>query len=126
MEWATLPLKKYADFTGRARRKEYWMYVLLAMVLYVIAYFVDVALGLSGTVGGIYGPAYLLVALGLFIPSLAVAIRRLHDTDRSGWWFLIIFTGIGAIVLLVFFVSEGTRGPNRFGDDPKVGEAATA
>jgi uncharacterized membrane protein YhaH (DUF805 family) len=69
----------------------------------------------------------LIVALGLLIPSIAVAMRRLHDTDRSGWWLLIAFIPfIGSIVLLIFFVLEGTRGPNRFGPDPLAGEIQSA
>lgn len=127
MEWAVLPLKKYADFTGRARRKEYWMFVLLTFGLYIGAAILDSVAGMSGTVGGAYGPIMVAVALGLLIPSIAVAIRRLHDTDRSGWWLLIALVPIiGSIVLLVFMILEGTRGSNRFGPDPLAGEVPTA
>jgi len=127
MEWATLPLKKYAEFTGRSRRKEYWLFVLLTLGIYIVAGIVDSIMGLAGMVGGLYGPVMLIVALGLLIPSIAVAMRRLHDTDRSGWWLLIAFIPfIGSIVLLIFFVLEGTRGPNRFGPDPLAGEIQSA
>ena len=126
MEWATLPLKKYAEFTGRARRKEYWMFYLLAIVLYVVAGILDGILGMSGMIAGVYGPLMAIVALSLIVPSIAVGIRRLHDTNRSGWWLLLILTGVGAIVLLVFFVMEGTRGDNQYGPDPKAGEVPSA
>ena len=120
MEWMTLALKKYAQFDGRSRRKEYWMFVLLNIIVAVLAMIVDMILGINTLVLGVYGPLYTIVALGLLIPSIAVGIRRLHDTDRSGWWMLIgLVPLIGGIVLLVFFVSEGSRGPNRFGEDPK-------
>lgn len=126
MEWAVLPLKKYADFTGRARRKEYWMFVLLSFGIYIAASILDSIAGMSGLVGGVYGPIMVAAALGLLIPSIAVGVRRLHDTDRSGWWLLIALVPIiGSIVLLVFMVLEGTRGSNRFGPDPLAGETPT-
>jgi len=127
MEWATLPLKKYAEFTGRARRKEYWSFFLLMLAVYLIAPILDGILGMSGLIGGYYGPLTLLAALALVIPSFAVGIRRLHDTERSGWWMLIGFIPlIGALVLIYFFVLEGTRGPNDYGPDPKEGEITPA
>jgi len=119
MEWATLPLKKYAEFTGRSRRKEYWMFFLLCMVVALVIGFVEGLLGLSGMIGP-YGPLSTLFLLAIVVPSIAVGIRRLHDTDRSGWWMLIAFVPIvGGIILLVFYVLEGTRGTNQFGPDPK-------
>lgn len=119
MEWATLPLKRYAQFTGRSRRKEYWMYILLIIVATVVAMIVDGIIGMQ--VAGPYGPLYLIVALGTLIPSIAVAIRRLHDTDRSGWWVLIALVPlVGGIILIVFMATDGTKGPNRFGADPKT------
>jgi uncharacterized membrane protein YhaH (DUF805 family) len=122
MEWATLPLKKYADFSGRARRKEYWMFTLLLLVAGFVLGIVEGVLGLSGTVGP-YGPLSLLFMLAIIVPSIAVGVRRLHDTGRSGWWLLLYFLPIiGAIVLLVFMVLDGTRGPNEYGADPKEGE----
>ncbi|MGI8931559.1 MAG: DUF805 domain-containing protein [Sphingomicrobium sp.] len=123
IDWATLPLKKYADFSGRAPRAEYWWFYLLFVVLYVVAMILDSIIGSS--VAGPYGVAFFAVILALFVPSLAAGVRRLHDTDRSGWWYLIILVPlIGAIVLLVFFVSQGTAGPNRFGEDPYGGQRA--
>ena len=123
MEWAVLPLKKYADFTGRARRKEYWMFVLLSFGLYIVSAILDSVAGMSGTIGGVYGPIMTAVALGLLVPSIAVGVRRLHDTDRSGWWLLLAFVPfVGGLVLLVFMILEGSRGSNRFGPDPLAGD----
>ena len=143
MEWATLPLKKYSQFSGRSRRKEFWSFILLCIVVSIVANVVDGMLGMSTLIGGIYGPLMLLVALALVIPQWAVGIRRLHDTNRSGWWMLLgllplvtmllgFMTGLwilnllnlAALVLLYFFVLEGTRGPNDYGPDPKATEAA--
>jgi len=137
MEWATLPLKRYAEFTGRSRRKEYWMFVLLSIGIYLIASILDRIAGMNGMIAGTYGPITALVALGLLVPSLAVSIRRLHDSDRSGWqlllgwvpmfgtthpgWWLLV-SMVGKIIMLIFMVLEGTRGANRFGADPKAGE----
>jgi uncharacterized membrane protein YhaH (DUF805 family) len=123
IDWATRPLKKYADFTGRAPRAEYWWFVLFTIIGQIVALSLDSILGMSQTVGP-YGPILCLYALALLIPSIAVGARRLHDTDRSGWWLLIgLIPLIGAIVLLVFFVTEGTKGDNPYGADPYAGGA---
>jgi len=123
MEWATLPFKRYAEFTGRSRRKEYWMFTLLAIGIYIVASILDRIAGMNGIIAGRYGPITALVALGLLVPSLAVSIRRLHDSDRSGWWLLLgLVPMVGEIIVLVFMVLKGTRGANRFGADPKAGE----
>jgi uncharacterized membrane protein YhaH (DUF805 family) len=119
LEWMTLPLKRYADFSGRSRRKEYWFFVLGVWLATIVATIIDSVLGLSGMVFGIYGPLTMLVFLGTFIPSLAVLIRRLHDQDKSGWFALLGLIPLVNLVLLVFMFLEGTRGPNRFGPDPK-------
>ena len=127
MEWATLPLKKYAEFTGRARRKEYWMFVLLVFAIYIVAAIIDGILGMGGMIAGAYGPLMTIAALALLIPSIAVGARRLHDTNRSGWWLLIgLIPIVGSIILLVFFILEGTRGANQYGPDPLEGEAIAA
>lgn len=181
MEWMILPLKKYAQFSGRSRRKEFWMYILFVFVVTIVLSILDAMLGLGGStqtstttfepgttgVGGSAGVTGGILAgifaLATFIPSLAVQVRRLHDTDRSGWWILLplvpylagavlllggAMTGLGsggmtaasggalmvggllmavggicAIALLVFMCLDGTRGPNRFGPDPKNPEA---
>lgn len=121
MEWAILPLRKYADFTGRARRKEYWLFTLFLVVASFLAGILDAAL--FGYLWYDAGPAGLIFMLGTLVPSLAVSVRRLHDVDRTGWWLLLALVPIlGWIVLLVFAVQEGSRGPNRFGEDPLAGE----
>ena len=126
MQWYLKALKQYADFGGRARRTEFWMFVLVNVVISIVLGIVDTATGTANAyaVGGMasYSPGILggLYALAVLIPSIAVTVRRLHDTDRSGWWFLIqLIPIVGGIVLLVFACLEGTRGPNRFGADPK-------
>ena len=122
MNWFIDALKNAVNFSGRARRKAYWMFVLF----YVIFAFVAVVLdGILGTVNpktgmGVIGGLYIFLML---LPLIALSIRRLHDTDRSGWWFLINFVPlIGGLVFFVFTLLEGTRGDNRFGPDPKAGE----
>ncbi len=108
-------LRKYAVFTGRARPKEYWMYVLISAVVVLVL----------GIVNGLMGadvpalPVY--YSLAVVLPSLAVTVRRLHDTDRSGWWLLILLVPIvGAIVFLVFMATPGGEMANRFGATPKA------
>ncbi len=105
-------VKKYADFTGRARRKEYWMYTLFYMIFYIVLMMIDVVLG-TGILSGIF-------ALALLVPSISIATRRLHDTGRSGWWQLIAFIPIiGAIILLVFLVQD-SHAANDYGQNPKI------
>jgi uncharacterized membrane protein YhaH (DUF805 family) len=118
IDWATRPLKKYADFSGRAPRAEYWWFYLLVLVVYFVGMILDSMIG-SNFGGSGYGMFTALVGLALLIPSIAAGVRRLHDTNRSGWWLLIAFIPlIGAIVLLVFFVTEGTQGSNEYGENP--------
>lgn len=103
--------KRYADFTGRARRQEYWMFYLFYVIAYILLSIIDVVLGVNILT--------LIFALGSLVPSIAIAARRLHDTNRSGWWQLIALIPIlGALVLLYFLVTKGTEGENRFGSDP--------
>ena len=107
-------LKKYAVFSGRARRKEYWMFFLFNII---IGFAIGLVEGFLGTMGILA----IMYTLGVLIPGLAVAVRRLHDTDRSGWWLLIAFVPIiGGIILLVFMVSDSQPGENRFGPNPKA------
>ena len=120
MSWFLLALNKYATFTGRSRRSEYWFFGLFYLIFVVALAFVD---GLAGTYDQASGAGLFssIFALALFIPSLAVAVRRLHDTDRSGWWLLIsLIPLIGAIVILVFVLMDSTPGENRYGPNPKV------
>jgi uncharacterized membrane protein YhaH (DUF805 family) len=120
MEWMLMPLRRYAEFSGRSQRKEYWMYALGLWIAVIVLSIIEGIVGLSGMVGGVYGPLVTLVLLGTLIPNIAVAIRRLHDIDKSGWWLLISLVPlVGSLVLLYFFVSDGTPGPNQFGPDPK-------
>lgn len=118
MKWYLKVLNQYADFSGRARRKEYWMFVLFNMIFAFSAVILDNILGIAMPEIG-YGPIYGLYALAMLIPGIAVTVRRLHDTGRSGWWILIsIIPVIGAIWLFVLLVSEGDRGSNEYGPDP--------
>lgn len=104
-------LTQYATFTGRARRSEYWFFVLFTLLVYLAASVVDAVLGI---------PVFtLIVVLGLLVPTLAVSVRRLHDTGRSGWWVLLSFVPFGGIVLIVFDCLDSEPGPNRFGPSPK-------
>jgi uncharacterized membrane protein YhaH (DUF805 family) len=118
MNWYLDVLKKYAVFSGRARRKEYWMFVLFNLIIAIVLGIVDSMMGTVteqgiGLLGGLY-------SLAVLLPGIGVGIRRLHDTDRSGWWLLIgLIPLIGLIVLIVFFVQDSTPGENRFGPNPK-------
>ena len=170
MEWMFMPLRRYADFSGRSRRMEFWMWQLFQVIVYVVV--VALAMALGGGAMMMMGrggdPSSLLAAggammivillygvfcLAVLIPSIAVAVRRLHDTNRTGWWVLaplapyvlMIIAGtmvaaspdsaavaggialvsmvamlVLVIVLLVFYFLEGTKGPNRYGPDPKA------
>lgn len=112
-------LKKYAVFSGRARRKEYWLFVLFNIIFSIIAMILDVLAG-TRMENQYYGFIYIIYSLAMILPSLAVTVRRLHDTNRSGWWILIsIIPIIGGIWLFVLMCFEGTIGDNRFGQDPK-------
>lgn len=111
---------KYVVFSGRARRAEYWWYTLFLIIVSILLGVLD---GMFfGMTMETTGPLGALFTLATLIPSIAVSVRRLHDTDRSGWWLLIaLLPFIGWIVLLVFFVTKGTPGQNRFGPDPLGG-----
>ena len=91
VDWAKRPIvEKYADFSGRAPRAEYWWYTLALVIAYIIIMIVESIAGLKGMVLGVYGPLTLLLALGTIVPNLAVGVRRLHDTNRSAWWLLLL------------------------------------
>jgi uncharacterized membrane protein YhaH (DUF805 family) len=89
IDWAKRPLQKYADFSGRAPRPEYWWFFLAVVLAYIVATIIDSILGLSHMVFGIYGPVAVLLWLATLVPSIAVGVRRLHDTNRTGWWLLL-------------------------------------
>lgn len=160
MEWMTMPLKRYAEFSGRSRRKEYWMWTLLLVLVYFAfgvllgvlggGALLGMANGSSSGMAAAGGAALIIVglfcifALAILIPGIAVTIRRLHDTNRSGWFVLlplagylliVIGTAMGSsaasmlgivayfgltIALIVFLCLDGTPGPNRYGPDPKA------
>ena len=125
LDWALMPLRRYTDFSGRSRRKEYWSFLLGVVVVTILLTIIEGAVGLSGMIAGAYGPLTALFFLGIIVPSIAVQVRRFHDQDKSGWWVLIgLVPLLGGLIVLVFMFLEGTRGPNRFGPDPKD-EAAT-
>ncbi len=110
--------RNYVNFTGRAARSEFWYWFLFAVLASIAAGLID--LGLFP--GAELSPINTLVGLALFLPGLAVSIRRLHDLDRTGWWFLLIFIPIiGVIWLIIWDCMRGTVGPNRFGPDPLAG-----
>jgi uncharacterized membrane protein YhaH (DUF805 family) len=173
MEWMFMPLRRYADFSGRSRRMEFWMWQLWQVIVYVVVVVLAMALGggammmmgrggdaasmmAAGGAAMIIFMLYILYSLAVFIPSIAVAVRRLHDTNRTGWWLLapvapyvvMIVAGmmaasspdsaalagmiaivalialiVLALIVVVFYFLEGTKGPNRFGPDPKAPDA---
>lgn len=114
-------LNKYATFEGRARRAEYWYFVLLTTVLSIAAQIIGVAGRDGGLITLLLLGVLALISLALIIPGIAVSVRRLHDTGRSGWFLLLgLIPVVGGILLLVWTCSRGTEGPNRFGADPIV------
>jgi uncharacterized membrane protein YhaH (DUF805 family) len=125
MNWYLEVLKKYAVFQGRARRKEYWMFTLFNVLISIALIIIGAILGLSGDGGtNILSTLY---GLAVLLPGIAVSVRRLHDTDRSGWWLLIgLIPIIGFIVLLIFMVQDSQPNDNQYGSNPKQEGAAVA
>jgi uncharacterized membrane protein YhaH (DUF805 family) len=126
MSWYLEVLKNYAVFSGRARRMEYWMFVLFNIIILIVLALIDYLTGTFspragvGLLGGLY-------SLAVLIPSLAVTVRRLHDIGRTGWWILIgLIPVIGNIVLLIFMVLDSEPGANEYGPNPKEGYSVTA
>ena len=115
-------LGKFDTWKGRAARSEFWFFTLFVLLVEIVAMVIDNVTGLAFHVGGVsagYGWVYLLASLVLFLPNLSVLVRRLHDTNHSGWWYWIALVPLlGGILLLVWFCSKGTTGENRFGSDP--------
>jgi uncharacterized membrane protein YhaH (DUF805 family) len=117
MNWYLAVIKKYADFSGRARRTEYWMFFLVNLVVVVVLSILEALVGGPGILSALYG-------LALLLPSIGVTVRRLHDTSRTGWWILVgLIPFIGFIVLLVFMVLDSQPGSNQWGPNPKEGAA---
>ncbi|MGH8197944.1 MAG: DUF805 domain-containing protein [Steroidobacteraceae bacterium] len=120
MNWFIAVLKKYATFSGRAQRAEYWFFVLFYILIFIGLTIID---SVTGTLNPWYGFGLLggLFALSMLIPSIAVGVRRLHDTGRSGWWMLLALVPlIGGIILLVFFCLDSQPGDNAYGPNPKA------
>ena len=115
MEWYIEVLKKYAVFTGRARRKEYWMFflfnIIIAFAIGLVFGFIGGALGIGTTLSNLVSGVY---NLALLIPGIAVGIRRMHDSGRSGWWLLV------PLVNLVFLCQDSQPGENEYGANPKT------
>jgi len=121
MQWYLKAFRQYADFTGRARRTEYWMFALFNAIIAIVLLLIDYGLG-TMFLNWIY-------SLAVLVPGLAVGARRLHDTGRSGWWQLLGFIPlIGAIILIVWYATAGHPEPNQWGANPKsvAGGAAVA
>ncbi|OOF86684.1 hypothetical protein BKG93_02140 [Rodentibacter ratti] len=119
MNWYLSVLKNYATFSGRARRKEYWMFCLFSFIISIALSILDGIFGLINYETGL-GVLSGLYTLAVFIPALAVSVRRLHDTNRSGWWLLINFIPlVGFIIFLVFMCLDSKTGDNKYGAYPK-------
>ena len=124
MNWVLAVLKKYAVFSGRARRKEFWMFYLFIFIGVIVAAILDNVLGITieatRYAGVEYGPLTILFYLAILVPVLAVGIRRLHDIGKSGWWLCISFIPvIGSIWLIVLLATDGRPGENQYGPNPK-------
>jgi uncharacterized membrane protein YhaH (DUF805 family) len=114
MDWYLTVLKKYAVFNGRSQRAEYWYFVLFNMIVTFVLGFIERQVGVPGILSMLYG-------LGVLVPGLAVSIRRLHDTGKTGWWILIgLIPLVGFIVLLVFMVQDSQPNENQYGPSPKL------
>lgn len=114
-------MSQYVGFSGRARRSEYWYWVLFVLVLFFLLSRIEVLvlaplLGFEANDPVAGQPLRMIASLVLLLPALAVAVRRLHDIDRSGWWLLIALTGVGLFVLIYWLIQRGTQGPNQFGE----------
>ncbi|CAM3621503.1 DUF805 domain-containing protein [Parendozoicomonas haliclonae] len=117
MEWYLKVFQQYAVFSGRARRKEYWMFTLFHMLAFIALAVVEGIIGLPGILSGLY-------VLASFIPTLAVTIRRLHDTERSGWWILVSLIPLVGTLVLLFFMVQDSKEKNNWGENPKLSAAA--
>jgi uncharacterized membrane protein YhaH (DUF805 family) len=123
--------RRYVDFHGRSMRSEFWYFYLLDFGIgIVLALLGNILVSMNGGLPSVGSGAITvisdLVSLGLFLPGLAVFVRRMHDTNRSGYWYFLAFTIVGVIPLIIWAATEGTIGENRFGPDPRGGEAPGA
>jgi len=113
MHWYLEVLRQYAVFGGRSRRTEFWTFMLFHLIVLLFLRIIDGVFGTSGAISSIY-------ALGALLPLIAVSVRRLHDTDRSGWWLLaVFFPFLGVVVLLLFMAQESDPKSNEYGPSPK-------
>jgi uncharacterized membrane protein YhaH (DUF805 family) len=122
MEWYQMVLQKYAQFAGRSRRKEYWMFALINAIIYCVLYAVAFGSILMGSkaVSFLLFTLCIVYALGTVVPGLAVSVRRLHDTNKSGWLLLVALVPfVGGIILIVLMAIDGDPGPNQYGPNPK-------
>lgn len=120
MNWYLEVLNKYAVFSGRARRKEYWFFVLFNILISLALAVVDFVTGSTDPASGVglFGGIY---AIGILLPSLTVTVRRLHDTNRSGWWVLLpLIPVLGSLILFYFLVLDSNPGRNEYGESPKL------
>jgi uncharacterized membrane protein YhaH (DUF805 family) len=119
MNWYFTVFKKYFDFDGRARRKEYWVFTLINSIVCLI---LSLLIELNGSI--FWSIISIIYGLGVFFPEWAVTVRRLHDTGHSGWWvFINLIPVIGAIILLIFLLTDSQEGANQYGPNPKDGSA---
>jgi uncharacterized membrane protein YhaH (DUF805 family) len=127
MEWYLMVWKRYAEFSGRSRRKEYWMFTLFNTIVYLLIYLPGFAVLKQSSVAALvlFGLAFLYALAGI-VPGLAVSVRRLHDTGKSGWWLLIGIIPLVGIVLIVLLAINGDSGSNLYGPDPKASEPFAA
>ncbi|MEM7513912.1 MAG: DUF805 domain-containing protein [Bacteroidota bacterium] len=120
MNWYLKVMRQYADFSGRARRKEYWMFTLFNFIFALVAMGFDAMMG-SAFIGGMYGITYMTYALATIVPGIAVAVRRMHDVGKSGWMlFIALIPLIGSIWLLILLFTDSQKGTNKWGPDPKA------
>lgn len=118
MHWYLHVLRNYANFAGRSRRSEYWNFVLWSLIVTLVLAICDVALAkVTGATVGVFQWAY---TVAMFVPSLAVAVRRLHDTNRSGWWILLALVPLVGLVLIWFLAEDSDTAANRYGQNPKL------
>ena len=121
MNWWITCMKKYVDFSGRARRTEYWMFALFNIIFAIVAFVLDNVLGLASEDTGGYGLLYVLFSLAIILPTWAVTVRRLHDVGKSGWWiFISLIPFIGGIWLFALTVTDSQSGDNDYGANPKL------
>jgi uncharacterized membrane protein YhaH (DUF805 family) len=136
LPWMLLPFRRYAEFSGRSRRREYWLFVLFNWIVALLfgavlgiamlfLYLADASEDTMMLTCFIMAVPYALYSLWVIIPGLALSIRRLHDLDKSGWALLIgLIPLVGGILLLIWYCTEGTRGPNLYGPDPLAGDGS--